>query len=298
MNTYDIDLVIVTYNPNINLLLNLIDSIKHQVRNIYIVDNSNPKCNKLEKLENINVIYLEENMGIAYAQNVGLKAALENSAKYVMLSDQDTIYPSNYVVNMIEAFSADNNVAAIAPLFKDINQKKDNEGFIVKKRLFGSKLIYPKKGFHEVFQVIASGKIILSKYLKDIGFMDESLFIDYVDIEWCWRAKKHKYKIIGNANVLITHKLGDISVDAVGKNITLRSPIRHYYMVRNSLYLSLTCKSLNLMDRFFLFFRAFYLMVGLTILSKPHLIHAKYTISGIIDGFTKRMGKYKMSKND
>jgi len=42
--------------------------------------------------------------------------------------------------------------------------------------------------------------------------MNEDLFIDWVDFEWCWRARKKGYKIIGNANVVITHQLGDAAV--------------------------------------------------------------------------------------
>ena len=43
MERIKIDLVIVTYNPNLELLLNLIKSIQSQVRNIYIIDNTENK---------------------------------------------------------------------------------------------------------------------------------------------------------------------------------------------------------------------------------------------------------------
>jgi len=298
MEKIKIDLVIVTYNPNLELLSNLIKSIQSQVRNIYIIDNTESKHICLNNIENIEIIQLNVNMGIAYAQNIGLKKALDNKADYIMLSDQDTTYPDNYVYDMLKALNYSDNIAAVVPLFKDINQNKNNDGFIVKNKKFGTKKIYPVKGYFEVFQAIASGKIIVSKYLNYIGLMDEFLFIDYVDLEWCWRAQKNNFKIIGNADVTITHKLGDDIVSIGNKEITLRSPIRHYYMVRNSLYLSLTCKSLDFTRRLFLFFRSFYLMIGFSILSKPHLVHFKYTFQGIIDGLNKKIGKYQGNIND
>lgn len=298
MKIINTDLVIVTYNPDIDLLLNLLNSIENQVRNIYIIDNTGKSNSDLVNKKKRKIIYLSDNKGIAYAQNIGLKMALENNADYVMLSDQDTIYPIDYVKNMIKTFNIDNQIAAVAPLFKDINQDRDNEGFIVKNKIFGSKRIFPLKGTYEVFQVIASGKIICSRYLKDIGLMKEELFIDYVDIEWCWRAQKKKYKIIGNANIVITHKLGDNVVKFSKKDITVRSPVRHYYMVRNALYLSLTCESLNVTNRLLLFFRAFYLMLGFSIVSKPHLVHMEFTFKGIIDGLNKRTGKINRNDDD
>ncbi|MBV5277924.1 MAG: glycosyltransferase family 2 protein [Campylobacteraceae bacterium] len=294
-----VDLIIVTFQPNIKELSTLLNSIQKQVNKIYIVDNTKGLKNHLDKLmnENINIIYLYENMGIAYAQNIGIKEALKHQADYIMLSDQDTIYPENYIENMLIAFSEEGNISAVAPLFRDINQKNPNEGFR-QKTYFSSKQIYPTKGFHEVYQVIASGKIIFSNSLLKIGFMNEALFIDYVDLEWCWRSKSSGYKILGNANVVITHKLGDDVVSLGAKNVTLRSPIRHYYMVRNSLYLSLTSTSLNYLRRLHLFFRSFYLMIGFSILSTPHLIHIKYTLRGIIDALARNTGKYKGNIND
>ena len=36
--------------------------------------------------------------------------------------------------------------------------------------------------------------IINNNIILDVGLMDESLFIDWVDFEWCWRAKSKGYK--------------------------------------------------------------------------------------------------------
>ena len=232
----NIDAVFITYYPNVKLFEKAIKSIISQVRIAYIIDNTPEKCNHLEKLHeysNINITYLCDNKGIAYAQNIGIKKSIEGNADFIMLSDQHTIYPENYIKAMLSTFEGAKQVAAIAPLFKDENSRMHNSG-IYKKGLFFYKLFYPKKGIFEIPQAIASGKIINTAHLSEIGLMKEDLFMDWIDFEWCWRATRKGYKIIGNANVVITHQLGEHAADIGFREVNLRSPVRHYYITRNA----------------------------------------------------------------
>ena len=288
-----IDAVIVTYNPDCNLLNNCVDSLMKDVRYIYIIDNGSKKPNNITGNKKIKLIKLKNNMGVAYAQNVGIKRSLEEKSEYILLSDQDTLYPENYVKNMLLAFWSipdKDNVAAIAPLFMDPKQGKRDEGFI-KKSLFGVEKFYPKYGLHEVYQAIASGMILNTKLLNEIGLMREDLFIDWVDLEWCWRAWKKGYKIIGNADVVITHRLGDIVVNIGHKVITLRNGLRHYYITRNCVYLALRCDDINILYKIKLFLNSFKYVVGFSIISKHHIKHLKYTLLGFFHGIIGHMGR-------
>jgi len=285
-------MVIVTYKSNVCVLKQLIKSISNQVNKIFIIDNTPNNKFKSEELisEKIEVIYLNENKGIAYAQNIGIKKAMNNKANYILLSDQDTIYPEDYILKMIKIFDLDDKIAAIAPSFYDINTKK-TQAFIKNNLLF-FKQFFPKNGWYEVKQVIASGKILNTKYIKDIGLMNEDLFIDWVDLEWCWRARKKGYKIIGNADVVITHQLGDKAINLGFREVNLRSPIRHYYITRNAFYLALYDKSLDGLHKFTLFFKSFRYIIGFSLLSKPHLKHLKYVLLGFWHGIIGKLGRY------
>jgi rhamnosyltransferase len=283
--------VYVTYNADIILLKKSIESIISQVNKIYIIDNTPNKDLRLENLKNekVEIIYLGDNFGIAYAQNIGIKKSLNDNADFIMLSDQDTCYPKSYIYDMLQVFSYDKTIAAVAPRFIDSN-KTGKDGFIsIYPLIF--KQIFPKKGLYDVMQVIASGKILRAKYLKDIGLMNENLFIDWVDIEWCWRARKKGYKIIGNADVVINHQLGDNSKNIGFREVNLRSPIRHYYITRNAFYLSLYSKNLDLLHRITLFFKSFRYIIGYPILAKPRLKNLKYVLLGLWHGVNKKLGK-------
>jgi len=74
--------IVVTYNPNITILEKCINSLANQLNKIIIVDNTPGKCEGLEKfknLPNVEIIYLNNNYGIAYAQNVGIKKSFRRT---------------------------------------------------------------------------------------------------------------------------------------------------------------------------------------------------------------------------
>ncbi|MEW6566207.1 MAG: glycosyltransferase family 2 protein [Spirochaetota bacterium] len=282
--------IYITYQPNIDLLKKSIYGLISQVNQIIIVDNTPNREKMLETLKNdkIEIIYLEDNYGIAYAQNIGIKRVLEDGADYILLSDQDTIYPSKYVEKMVECFK-DNKVCAAGPLFIDAQTGKVQ--YFIKKGLNGFKKIYPKSGKNEVFQLIASGTIINVSYINEIGLMKEELFIDWVDMEWCWRALKKGYKIIGNADVVIEHFHGENSKRILTKNITLKSSVRYYYTIRNGVYLALHVNVLNIYRRAILFFKTFRNIFLFPIFSHNPLLDLRYTLKGFYHGLIGRLGK-------
>jgi len=299
MNNINTWAVVVTYYPNIELFERVINSISNQLSKILIVDNSDKSVNferVIKKFNNVEIVSIGNNIGIAAAQNLGINLAMANDVKYILLSDQDTIYPERYVQAMQELFlpteSFDGNVAAVVPNFRDVNNKNKLQGFIVylNHRL---KRIFPVSGLHYIDQAIASGMILNSKFLPTIGLMNEKLFIDWVDLEWCWRARYFNFKIIGNADVVVSHILGDASVNFAGKHIPLRSPIRHYYIIRNCLYLCLRSKYLKWHLKLYLLIKAITYIIGFSIFGRPFLKNIKFVMIGIFDGVIGKLGKYK-----
>ena len=282
--------IYVTYNANTELLSKSVNSIVSQTDKVVIIDNTPYKDEKLEmfKTDNVEIIYLEDNFGIAYAQNIGINKAIDENYDYVMLSDQDTIYPNNYIDDMVKIFDINDNIGAVAPRFIDLVRKSHSCFISLKPIIF--KQFFPQNGLHEVMQVIASGMILNAKYIIDIGLMNEDLFIDWVDCEWCWRARKKGYKIIGNADVVIEHQLGDSSKDIGFRKVNLRTPIRHYYITRNAYHLALRDKSLDIFHRITLFLKALRYTIGYPILSKPHLTNLVYVLLGFWHAITKKLG--------
>ena len=285
--------VVVSYYPDPDLIKKCVESLSLQCEKVYVVDNTPggfPQLEELKAYNNVEVIYLKDNYGVAYAQNVGIKRALESGSHYVLLSDQDSVYPENFVKSMLECFREE-KVIACGPLFLDTN-RGDSRFFVIKSRC-GFKRIYPEHGKYEVFQLISSGMLIKTELLKDVGLMMEELFIDWVDMEWCWRAVKKGYRLIGNADVVIEHGHGESSRTFLWRRITLKSSLRYYYTVRNAVYLALYTDILPPVHRTVLFIKILRNIFIYTLLSERKLNTLKHCAVGLYHGIIGRLGKYE-----
>lgn len=281
--------ILVTYFPSLKILGKTLNSLLPQVDKIFIVDNTPNKASILEgfRSKKIEIIYLMQNSGIAHAQNVGIRRAINEGADYVILSDQDTVYPPNYVSEMLKCFS-DEKVIAAGPVF--VNTHTGKRQFFVTLGKLGFKKIYPDSGKYEILQLIASGTMIKTKAFERVDLMREDFFIDWVDMEWCWRAVKKGYKIIGNADVVVYHQHGNDSKKLFGKDITIKTPIRYYYTIRNGIYLALHTDLLNLFLRYLLFIKTFRNAFIYPLLIKPHFKSLKYSLLGLYHGIKGKLG--------
>jgi len=293
--------IIVTYFPDEKTITKTVKSLMKQVSELLIIDNTPNGSNVfknytlLDRGNNIELITLNENVGIAKAQNIGIKRALKSKAEFILLSDQDTFYPDNYITKMLEAYSRIANkekIAVIAPDFAELNRGGERQGFVRFDNIF-SKRIFPQSGCHEITQAISSGKMIPIEIFRDVGLMYEELFIDWVDLEWCWRARSKGYKIIGCADVVIEHSLGDVVIEVGLKSYSIRSPIRDYYIIRNAIHLALRSKYINFGMRINILMKSVKYIIGFTILGKPHWKHFIFSLKGFYHGITKKMGGYK-----
>lgn len=124
---------------------------------------------------------------------------------------------------------------------------------------------------------------------SDVGRMDDSLFIDFVDTEWCIRARSRGYRVVGIPWVKMQHELGEEPIRALGRSYPMHSPVRHYYLFRNAVallkrsYVPWTWKSTELVK----------LPVRLVIyaLFAPDArAHLTMALRGIRHGWVGRMG--------
>jgi|APSaa5957512535_1039671.scaffolds.fasta_scaffold62849_2 rhamnosyltransferase len=284
--------VTVTYNPDFDILIQSLSSISNQVDRVYVIDNGSlsPFHDRLS-FDNVSFYSLGDNFGIGYAQNYGMNLALDLEPDFIMLSDQDTIYPKHYCSTMSDSLLSHSEACVVAPLFEDARSKKVTE-FFPENTYFLTKF-RPKSGYYYISQAIASGMFIRVSSLKEIGIMNEDLFIDWVDFEWCWRATFYGYRILLNSDVKVLHYLGDSTLDSPFGSLEMRSPLRHYYITRNAFFLSLYCNYLPYPKRFTLFVRSLRYLVGFPVLCNPHVENLKLVCLAFFHGLRKVQGKLK-----
>lgn len=270
-------------------------SLINQSQIIRVIDNGSFNVFRFKSYNNVLLDFLSINLGIGAAQNIGIQKAITEGAEYILLSDQDTIYPPNFVTEMvacIEKLKATGKVAAICPNFYDTN-RSELCPMIVDAGPLGFKLKTATSGLHKVCFANASGMLIPAKVFAEVGLMRDDLFIDCVDTEWCTRAEHHGYSIYCNADMVITHSLGDSAINVLGRVITQHSPLRHYYLARNSIYLALYSRYLTLNKRLFFLLRALKRVVGHAVLSAPRLENLSKGLLGLWHGVIGRLGKHE-----
>lgn len=289
--------VVVTYNPTINLG-KLISSLENQVKKIIVVDNGSSKKEFLvdNSSTSIELITLPNNLGIAAAQNIGIIKGIEEKTDYFVFFDQDSQIKSDMIVGLQDSFeeiSKSTKLAAVGPVFYD-----PDYNFIYPqiklKPILGRERIIPSDNEDpiEVSFIISSGTFTSAEVINDIGLMNEELFIDYVDTEWCLRALDKKYKFYALPKVKMAHTIGDDKIKFLLWNLPVHSPWRRYFRMRN-MYVLFSLKYVP----FSMKFREFFINSAhqfLIIMSRPKKIsYIRYWASSQIHGirylFTKKL---------
>lgn len=229
--------IVVTYNPEKDLLLKQNTSLISQVDGIVYVDNNSNSTVFMKSLQgNENCfVHNDKNLGLAKAQNQGIGEARKKGADFVILFDQDSVPPVGFVDGLLKCYNENkrsNKIALVGPAIRNLvtGSKVDNKGVVFSG--LSIKRVKVDKAT-EVSYCIASGSLIPIPVLDDVGVMEEKLFIDGLDLEWCLRAKNKGYKIYQTNNTYLDHCLGDGSKD----RIMSHSPIREYYIMRNSVWM-------------------------------------------------------------
>jgi len=228
--------IIVTYNPEIQILSGNINKLNAINISCCVVDNTD--ASYLSALPTHNkVIAFQENHGIAKAQNEGIKYAISEGYDAIIFFDQDSILNENSILSLISGF--DNPETEIAaPVFTDTDK-----GFyykLVDITKYGlRKIINPQllKNKINISTAISSGTLVRTSVFNKVGLMDEDFFIDYVDTEWCLRCANNNILIEINPQSIMKHSIGDKSINLFFFRVPVHSPTRRYYRIRNSLML-------------------------------------------------------------
>ena len=90
----------------------------------------------------------------------------------------------------------------------------------------------------EVTFLMNSVSLIPTSLFQQVGLMDEELFIDGIDSEWCWRgAHRQGLRFFLDDSLHIMHQLGLGTRIIGGKERAMTPPGRFYYQYRNFLWL-------------------------------------------------------------
>jgi rhamnosyltransferase len=291
--------IIVTYNPSINALKKQLVRLFDQVQTIIIIDNGSSNSVELIKelsgFESPNKIIVYENgdnKGLGYAQNKGIEYAITEKATHILLLDDDSLIEENFVSNLLSDYEALINagikVGAIGPTYYN---EETGEQYPITKYVgpfIDRKL--PKEEPVEASFLIASGCLIPTSVIQAVGLMNEDFFIDYIDVEWSFRAISKGYKLFATPGAQMNHVIGEKRVSVFGRKISLHSPLRKYYLFRNSIFMIKCPYISNGYKIREIIFNLLRLIVYL-MLSNEKKSYIRYTYHAYLDGFRNKKGK-------
>lgn len=243
--------VVVAYYPNAEALTALLLALAPQVDHVAVVDNTPvsiatvPALIDQLSLPHINLIRLGSNYGIAKALNIGIEWALEVGATHVLLSDQDSLPVADMVQQLLAVMKrlalSGERVGCVAPAFRDLSTGVIHKFQVPSRGLFYATCAGDQATpWAEVISSITSGSLIPISIFDEVGLMREDFFIDFVDTEWCFRARYCGYKLYGTSLALMDHRVGgEIFRAWVGswKSFNGYSHDRLYYQYRNVFFI-------------------------------------------------------------
>ena len=284
------------------MLLGNLVSCRAQVDHLIVVDNGSDSDTReriaiVARNANCDVLQLEENYGVAAAQNHGIGWAREMGCKWLVLLDQDSRPDPGMVATLRLAFAELATrgcaVAAVGPKLFDTRTRRGTP--FVRIHMFGVTKMdcnTVSDQFVVTDFLVSSGSLIPMAMFDQVGLPEEGLFIDNVDLEWCFRARNKGFSLYGVCAAVMHHTVGDHVIQVGNSVIHLHSPLRQYYIMRNRILLyqrSYSPWGWVLQD----FWRMVFKLVFFAVFSPPRRLNVQMMLKGIKDGLLRKAGKYR-----
>ena len=285
--------VVVSYRSDPQRLAAQFQRLLAQVEGIVWVDNASPEG--LQGLldrwseQHVHAIWLDSNQGIGAAQNRGIERALALGASHVLLMDDDSLPAADMVPHLLRTLTTRPQAAAAGACHADPRRQTLRTPFSM---VQGGRLRWLPCADDQVWEVdhvIASGCLIPASVLQAVGPMREDFFIDWVDTEWCLRARAQGYQIYGVCAAVLEHTLGDNVVRVWGREIPKHAPWRHYYQARNFVLMLRSCP-MTKASSLHMAFRQFKRFLVFSTLVPGRWQYFKMWVRGLVHGYQGKTG--------
>ncbi|MEI7817010.1 MAG: glycosyltransferase [Desulfuromonadales bacterium] len=172
-------------------------------------------------VEGVKVIHHPSNLGVAAALNTGIEKAAELGFGYALLLDDDSQLRAEFLTGLLAEFekSYDPNRTIVGINFGKLSRKED---------------VASGDNFREVESLITAGCIVSINLHQTIGPFRTGFFIDYVDHDYCLRARAEGIRLVQYSALGLIQPIGQTQQTSLGELASVHSATRVYYFFRNS----------------------------------------------------------------
>jgi rhamnosyltransferase len=239
--------VIVAFMPAAAQITRLIEVLTKDCEIVLVMDNGGGRDAigaEWRSSPTLRIVDMGGNRGIGEALNRGFQLAKSGGAKHVATFDQDSDPVPGLVRDLSLAYellvSKGIKVSAVGPKIVDV-RIADRRHYPFMRRRFGwptGVVCTPGLEYLDVDFLITSGCLISISVFEVVGQFAQALFVDCVDMEWCFRASSQGYRAYAICSLTMLHEIGTGAESGVlGMTVLGHSPTRRYYYARNTVLL-------------------------------------------------------------
>ncbi len=236
---------IVSFRPDAELLLTLVDTLSRDVERIYLFNNATldpALALVLRDYPTLVGIDAESNLGVGVGLNFIALAASRDGFERLILFDQDSRAWPGLVSQLSIAFdrltAMRRRPAVIGPrLIAPRDGELSSASASKAPRYRPRRGVPPDGSLVPVDFVPTSGSLFNLRLLRETGLFRADFFIDVIDLEWCSRAWNRGLSCWLAGDVPMEHTVGTGSIP-LGFGLTMpnQKPFRMYTYIRNTLF--------------------------------------------------------------
>lgn len=177
------------------------------------------------------------NLGFSGGCNVGIRAALEEGARFVLLVNSDAVLSSRAIETLLAAAEVNPLAGIFAPVLLSREEPDRIASAGIRYSVKTGRMrhvaagqpiaLLPPGAAHAADAVSGCVMLVRREVFERAGLFDEAFFFYFEDIEFCLRARRAGFGVLCVPDAIAYHE--------GGRSIGRTSPNRVYFAVRNHL---------------------------------------------------------------
>lgn len=264
-----VSVIIVNYNGEKHLddCLSSLLTQDYTAIEILVIDNNSTDHSEeiIRKYKEVKLIKLRENVGLAEGCNIG---ARNSKGEFLCFVNNDMKFENNFIPSLVQELDSESEIFAVDALHYNWQGDRTlHAGSVLEKVNFYKGHI---PGYHLNPVAILESKVnvpwgclanlmVRKDRFFQLGGFDRTFFIDYEDVDLCWRAWLRGWRTVYVPGAKAYHKVG-MSSEKSGMNTK-----RAFHQHKNYIRFILKCMDTDIIMKMFfsLPLRAFgYLVKG------------------------------------
>jgi rhamnosyltransferase len=217
--------IYTTYRPEPGFRTR-IDPVAARCAETIVVDNT-PGGHTFTDLDAVVVLQDGVNKGLGRALNIGIAEARRRGCEAVVLFDQDSTPDGDFIDALLNSHARlGASKVCVGPYLLD----DQNAGRVSRQAIDAWA---PKS----VTCLPTSGMFFLIEDLTSEDDFSEDFFLDFADLDWCWRLRARGWQLFQLDHVPMLHRQGLAERHLFGFAYHVPAPYRHYFQFRETLRL-------------------------------------------------------------